>query len=130
VLGATFLFASPQPTPAIPRREVDRSTIRFAVGLLATGRTHVCVRGENTVECFGTEGADGQLGGASLAPESTVVPLTGAPPVAAMAAGADHTCVILPAGALRCWGRNAEGQLGDGTTATPAVGTVVTPRGT
>ena len=41
-------------------------------------------------------------------------PLGGAT-VKAIARGADHACAILTSGAVRCWGANASGQLGDGT---------------
>lgn len=34
-----------------------------------------------------------------------------------IAAGGDHTCAIMQAGALRCWGRNDDGQLGRGNKA-------------
>jgi alpha-tubulin suppressor-like RCC1 family protein len=36
--------------------------------------------------------------------------------VAAVAAGYEHGCAVLESGALHCWGRNARGQLGDGTS--------------
>lgn len=34
----------------------------------------------------------------------------------ALAAGAEHTCGITPAGVARCWGRNLYGALGNGNT--------------
>lgn len=48
--------------------------------------------------------------GASVSPAST---LQG---VRAVAAGGKHTCVLTTSGGVKCWGYNAEGQLGDGTT--------------
>jgi alpha-tubulin suppressor-like RCC1 family protein len=140
VLGPTFLFDVPQLTPAIPMKQANQSTVRFAVDLLTTGNAHVCVRENDsaaTVQCFGGDNASGQLGGTSIAPEATIVPLTDIPAAAAIASGGEHTCALLPAtaarttpGALRCWGRNDSGQLGDGSAHTPPVGTMVTPLGT
>ena len=34
----------------------------------------------------------------------------------AMAAGDVHSCVLTSSGAIQCWGANASGQLGDGST--------------
>jgi alpha-tubulin suppressor-like RCC1 family protein len=37
-----------------------------------------------------------------------------------IAAGAEHTCALLDDATVRCWGRNTEGQLGDGSTTSSA----------
>jgi alpha-tubulin suppressor-like RCC1 family protein len=38
-----------------------------------------------------------------------------------VAAGDSVTCVLLTTGGIRCWGRNDEGELGDGTTVSQSV---------
>ena len=40
--------------------------------------------------------------------------------VVALASGALLSCALLTGGSLRCWGQNANGQLGDGTTTSRA----------
>ena len=53
--------------------------------------------------------------------------------VVAIAAGTSHTCAVLSTGAVRCWGFNTNGQLGDGTQTqrpTPVVVSGLTSGGT
>lgn len=129
-IGASFLPADPQPTPAIPMKDPSQSTIRFDVAQLAVGRAHACVaRTGEFVYCFGADNSLGQLGVASLAGPTEAAQVTGPITVSALALGADHACGALSDGRLRCWGSNASGQLGDGAAVTPAAGTVAIPSG-
>jgi alpha-tubulin suppressor-like RCC1 family protein len=75
------------------------------------------------VRCWGINAA-GQLGDGTTTTRLTPVPVlslgTGA---ATVATGSGYTCALRASGAVACWGFNAFGQLGDGTTvdrSTPA----------
>ncbi len=131
-VGAGYLLAVPQRTPAIPLRNATRSTIQYPVQLIAAGAHHVCVRNKDeAVESFGANDA-GQLGGAPVEAGVTVpvgLPSVALPVARALAAGDAHSCAALSDGRIRCWGSNASGQLGDGTTTTPAVAVLVIPSG-
>lgn len=98
-----------------------------SVTALAVGGSHTCALLQaGGVACWGRN-LSGQLGnGANLDQKTpvTVVGLGGL--VAALAAGANHTCALLQSGAVQCWGDNTNGQLGDGSTTARNVPTAVT----
>ena len=46
--------------------------------------------------------------------------------VVQVAPGGDHTCALFDDGSVACWGNNASGQLGDGTTTNATAPVTVT----
>ena len=60
----------------------------------------------------GSGGAAGNSGGGGGSVQGT--PLTG---VTAVSGGNKHACALLKGGSIVCWGENAEGELGNGSTA-------------
>ncbi len=102
---------TPEPNP------VPVSGLANAVAV-AAGSKHTCaLRADGTVVCWGANNV-GQLGsGTPTTPRLLPVPVSGLSNAVALAAGAFHTCALQVDGHVRCWGNNASGQLGDGTTA-------------
>ena len=57
----------------------------------------------------------GALGNGTFVPtNSPPVPVSNLSGVVAIAAGATHTCALLPDGTVQCWGEDGEGDLGNG----------------
>ncbi len=83
---------------------------------IATGQNHTCALIEGgTVQCWGLN-FSGRLGDGTTTNRNnpvTVVGLSGA--AIAVAASNGHTCALITGGTVQCWGRNSDGQLGDGT---------------
>ncbi len=90
---------------------------------LATGTNHACaILADDRIICWG-ENDWRQLGvpGFVAVPFPVFVSGLAAPPVN-LAAGEEHTCVLLQDGRVQCWGSNTDGQLGNGTFSwTPSV---------
>jgi alpha-tubulin suppressor-like RCC1 family protein len=84
---------------------------------LATGYGHGCaLLADATMRCWG-ENREGQLGNGTTASPGTpqAVAVGGITGATAFTTGAYHTCAVLGNGTLRCWGRNGNAQLGNGT---------------
>ena len=94
------------------------------VTAVAAGGLHTCaVTNGGALVCWGSNN-NGQLGDGTAANRLTPVAVSGlSSGVTAVAGGAFHSCAVTSAGGVVCWGRNEDGQLGDGTTtprSTPA----------
>ncbi len=100
----------------IPASVID---LQRPVTAIAAGDRHTCVLlATGGVKCWGV-GSRGQIGDNSAGIQDRVVPtdVTGlSSGVAAISAGAEHTCALLSAGGIKCWGDNNYGQLGTGDT--------------
>jgi alpha-tubulin suppressor-like RCC1 family protein len=99
---------------------------------ITAGDYHSCaVLNGGTVKCWGYN-FHGELGVSRKGPttcsrrpgsvgqpcSTTPVSVGGLSGVASIAAGAYQTCALLTKGTVKCWGYNAEGQLGNGTLQT------------
>ena len=104
------------------------------VAQIAAGGLHTCARmNDGTVQCWGSD-ADGELGfnsketcnGTEAEPCATrATPVPGLDHVVEIALGRRHSCARLDGGAVKCWGWNGYGQLGDGGKKSHATPTTV-----
>jgi alpha-tubulin suppressor-like RCC1 family protein len=93
----------------------DDQTCDFA-RIVAAGSSHTCaLLAPGHAMCWGA-GRIGQLGDGGTTPtQSTPVDVVGlSTALTSIDAGDSHTCALLEAGALKCWGNDVAGQLGDG----------------
>ncbi len=95
---------------------------------IGAGENHSCaLTAAGGVKCWGAN-YSGQLGDGTSTDRTEPVDVLGLTSgVRAIAVGHRHTCAVTNAGAMRCWGFNFFGQLGDGSdqdrlTAVDAVG--------
>jgi alpha-tubulin suppressor-like RCC1 family protein len=96
---------------------VDVTGATSGVSAITAGATHTClVTTEGGARCWGRNNR-GQLGDDTNTDRNTPVSVFGLTSgLAAIEAGAVHTCALQNNSGLVCWGRNANYQLGDGTT--------------
>jgi hypothetical protein len=88
--------------------------------------THTCGLATNgTVYCWGNNQV-GQLGDGTTTSRQNLIPVAGGLTFITLSTGNDgYSCGVTTSGSAYCWGLNAYGQLGDGTTANKLVPTLV-----
>jgi alpha-tubulin suppressor-like RCC1 family protein len=93
------------------------SDLAGGVVAVAAGDSHTCaLTSAGGAKCWGFD-LYGQLGDGSNLIRRTPVSVSGlSSGVIAITASRAHSCALTIAGAVKCWGANGSGQLGDGTT--------------
>jgi alpha-tubulin suppressor-like RCC1 family protein len=79
--------------------------------------TYTCtILNTGTAKCWGSN-TNGQLGDGTTTRRLTPTTVSGlSSGVSKISAGQSHTCAVLDTGAVKCWGLNSSGQLGDNST--------------
>jgi alpha-tubulin suppressor-like RCC1 family protein len=97
--------------------------------VLAAGKDFSCaVDAGAGLLCWGDDSV-GQLGdaGAAAGAPLSPTPVPGVTEVEAISASWQHACALTTGGQVACWGANNQGQIGDGSTASPRAPTAPDP---
>jgi alpha-tubulin suppressor-like RCC1 family protein len=101
---------------------------------ISAGGNHTCaIASDSQAYCWGYN-SYGQLGDGTTTNRSAPVAVTtsgvlSGKTIKTISAGGSHTCAVASNNQAYCWGRNAYGQLGDGSTNNSSVPVAVTTSG-
>lgn len=124
-------LGTPASTVSQVNTPVDVPDLANDIRQIATRADHTCaIRANRDVVCWGAN-SFGQMGNGTVGPFAGTVeasPLGG--DAKEVTTGNNHSCALLTNGAVRCWGSNQYGQLGNGNTdnQTRPVGVAGLPR--
>lgn len=128
-LNTAAQLGTGSPTPSYSPNAVTVTVVSGNVIQLTVGTEHTCVMVDTgAARCWGSNYA-GALGIGNLNPTmfaSPQTPIGLSSGVARLVAGNATNCAVLIIGNVLCWGRNYDGQVGDGTTADTGFPTQVT----
>lgn len=115
--GQVISAQTPAEPLAPPTAALSQPRSQGWAAQISAGGRHTCAKTTNgAVQCWGVN-EDGQLGDGTTRSRGAPVTVRGLEAgVAMISAGLAHTCALLREGGVKCWGWNAFGQLGDGTT--------------
>ena len=121
-MAATFVMPASPAAGAQVAPPTSGGVVSAAHGVrIDAGGRHTCaIRSDGALRCWGP-GTFGQLGYSSTSHvgdnevPSAVGPVSVGGSVAAVSAGATHTCARLADTTVRCWGEGALGRLGNGS---------------
>lgn len=94
------------------------SGLSSGVSFLAAGNVSSCAIRSGALSCWGWND-EGQLGDGTLTPSNTPVAVTGMGSGVqqfSLAPNSKSACAVITGGAVKCWGKNDRGQLGDSST--------------
>ena len=92
-----------------------------AASIFANGNGFNCWVDSGAARCIGVNSV-GQLGDSTTVNRTAAVTVSGlSSGVVSITAGDSHACALTSSGAVKCWGSNTRGQIGDGSTSNSLV---------